>query len=116
MLFIINRIVQSFKQKKHDYEKRDPSSQDQKILRLYKSRDNLLNFIPNDQLIGMRPSNWWTRKHDIDLVYGTYKWGHGNYNMMKDDPKMSFSKLKTNDPYYAYPIAENMTRRLKKLA
>ena len=32
------------------------------------------------------------------------------------DPKMSFSKLKTNDPYYAFPIAENMTRRLKKLA
>lgn len=64
----------------------------------------------------MRPSNWWTRRHDIDLVYGTYKWGHGNYNVMKDDPKMSFSKLKVNDPYYAYPIAENMTRRLKKMA
>ncbi len=35
---------------------------------------------------------------------------------MKDDPKMSFSKLKTNDPYYNYPLAENMTRRLKKMA
>jgi hypothetical protein len=35
---------------------------------------------------------------------------------MKEDPKLCFSKLKSNDPNYAYPIAELMTRRLKKLA
>ena len=66
--------------------------------------------------MGIRPSNWWTRKHDIDLVFGTFKWGYGNYNVIKEDPKLSFCKLKSNDSYYAYPLAENLTRRLKKLA
>jgi len=76
----------------------------------------MLNFIPNDQLIGLRPSNWWTRNHDIDLIFGTFKWGYGNYQLMKDDSKLSFSRLKSNDSYYSFPIAELLTRRLKKMA
>ena len=67
-------------------------------------------------MLGIRPANWWTRKHDIDLIFGTFKWGYGNYNIIKEDPKLSFSKLKSGDSYYAYPLAENLTRRLKKLA
>lgn len=116
MLYITNRIVQVFKQRKKEYFKQDSNKIDSRVIRSYKSRENLLNFIPNDQLLGIRPTHWWTRKHDIDLMFGTFKWGYGNYNMLKDDPKLSFSKLKPNDSYYAFPQAENLTRRLKKLA
>jgi|LauGreDrversion4_2_1035121.scaffolds.fasta_scaffold1626743_2 hypothetical protein len=35
---------------------------------------------------------------------------------MKDDPKLSFSKLKSNNSYYTFPVAELITRRLKKMA
>ena len=48
MLFIVNRIIQVFKQKKKDYLKLDSQNQDPKIVRQYHSRENLLNFVPND--------------------------------------------------------------------
>jgi hypothetical protein len=35
---------------------------------------------------------------------------------MKEDPKLSFCKLKANDQYYTFPVAELLTRRLKKMA
>ena len=63
----------------------------------------------------MRPSSWWLRKHDIDLILGTYKWGYGNYQVMREDPKLAFFRLNKNDSYYTFPLAENVTRRLKKL-
>ncbi len=63
----------------------------------------------------MRPSPWWTRKHDIDLIFGTYKWGYGNYQMMREDHKLSYCKIDKEDSYYMFPMAELITKRLKKL-
>lgn len=63
----------------------------------------------------MRPAPWWTRAHDVDLLRGTYKWGYGNYNMMRDDPKLCYSQLNKEDAYYMFPLAELVTKRLKKL-
>ena len=63
----------------------------------------------------MRPSPWWTRRHDIDLFLGTYKWGYGNYQMMREDSKLSYCKINRSDGTYIFPMAENITKRLKKL-
>ena len=41
--------------------------------------ENLLNFLPNSLLYGQRPSVWWNKKHDIDLLRGVYKYGYANY-------------------------------------
>ena len=30
-------------------------------------------------LFGQRPSVWWSKKHDIDLILGVYKYGYANY-------------------------------------
>lgn len=35
---------------------------------------------------------------------------------MREDPKLCFSRLKSNDNYYAFPVSEMITKRLKKLA
>lgn len=43
---------------------------------------SLLNMIPTSLLLGQRPSEWWTRSHDIDLIIGTYKHGYANYSLM----------------------------------
>jgi hypothetical protein len=77
--------------------------------------DNLLNFLPNHAFYGQRPSVWWTRTHDIDLLRGTYKYGYANYNMMRSDPKLSFSKLEKDSSFQEFPNADTITRRLKKL-
>ena len=63
----------------------------------------------------MKPSNYWDRRNDIDLIWGSCKYGLGSYPLMKEDPKSSFyfmNKESTN----GFPLAELVTRRLKKLA
>ena len=77
--------------------------------------DNLLNFLPNHAFYGQRPSIWWTRTHDIDLLRGTYKYGYANYNLMRADTKLSFSKLEKDSSFQEFPNADTITRRLKKL-
>lgn len=77
--------------------------------------DNLLNFLPNHAFYGQRPSIWWTRTHDIDLLRGTYKHGYANYQIMRSDPKLSFSKLEKDTNFQEFPSADTITRRLKKL-
>ncbi len=77
--------------------------------------DNLLNFLPNHSFYGQRPSVWWTRSHDIDLLRGTYKHGYANYQLMRNDPKLSFSKLEKDSNFQEFPEADTITRRLKKL-
>ncbi|CDW85164.1 f y-rich n-terminus family protein [Stylonychia lemnae] len=116
LLFVVNRLTKIYKQKRKAYLSQDQNDRiDQKLYKNYQNKDNLLNFISNDQLIGMRPATWWSRKHDIDLVLGTYKWGYGNYQMMREDPKLSYCKINRNDTNYMFPMAENITKRLKKL-
>jgi hypothetical protein len=52
-----------------------------------------LNFLPNHVFYGQRPSVWWSRKNDIDLLIGTYNYGYANYQLMRNDPQLSFHKL-----------------------
>lgn len=40
----------------------------------------MLNFLPTELLLGQTPSSWWTKKHDIDLLRGIFKYGYANYN------------------------------------
>jgi hypothetical protein len=85
------------------------------VNKTYDYWDNLLNFLPNHAFYGQRPSVWWTRTHDIDLLRGTYKYGYANYQMMRNDPKLSFSKLEKDSSFQEFPNADTITRRLKKL-
>lgn len=86
-----------------------------KINKLYDNWENLLNFIPNEALFGQRPAVWWGRIHDVDLLRGTYKYGYANYQQMRADPKLSFCKAENESTFQDFPIADNITRRLKKL-
>lgn len=76
---------------------------------------NLLNFLSNYHLQGQRPSVWWTRYHDIDLVVGTYRYGYANYQNMKNCEEFGFADLEKNLYYQDFPNADTITRRLKKL-
>jgi hypothetical protein len=65
-------------------------------------------------LFGQRPSVWWSKKHDIDLILGVYRYGYANYEIIKsafnwEDPANPFSI------YEEFPSADSLTRRLKKL-
>lgn len=75
----------------------------------------LLNFIPSSAFYGQRPSAWWTKRHDVDLVRGTYKHGYANYTQMKGDSALSFSLVDTDSTFKQFPSADTITRRLKKI-
>jgi hypothetical protein len=131
LLYRVCLIVEKFKsERKKNKEKRkkleELTSQGQgeseeaenikaDINKTYDYWDNLLNFLPNHAFYGQRPSIWWTRTHDIDLLRGTYKYGYANYQMMRSDPKLSFSKLEKDTSFQEFPNADTITRRLKKL-
>ncbi|OMJ79463.1 hypothetical protein SteCoe_20519 [Stentor coeruleus] len=76
---------------------------------------NLLNFMSSANFYGQRPSAWWTRRHDIDLIRGTHKHGYANYTNMRNDPTLSFSAIDTDSSFKEFPSADTITRRLKKL-
>lgn len=73
--------------------------------------------MPNSFFYGQRPSVWWTQRHDIDLLYGTYRYGYASYSAMRADEQLSFyrSEQITVGQYAEFPNADNITRRLKKL-
>ena len=77
----------------------------------------MLNFMSASFFYGQRPSVWWTLRHDIDLLYGTYRYGYASYSAMRADQKLSFhqSEQITVGQYAEFPNADNITRRLKKL-
>ena len=82
----------------------------------FETWDSLLNFLPPQVFYGQRPSVWWTLRHDIDLLYGTYKYGYAMYPVMRSDTKLSFHKTEqVESQYQDFPNADNITRRLKKL-
>lgn len=76
---------------------------------------NLLNFMSSANFYGQRPSAWWTRRHDIDLIRGTHNHGYANYTQMRNDPNLSFSAIDTDSSFKEFPSADTITRRLKKL-
>lgn len=55
--------------------------------------EGLLNFLPNSLLYGQRPSVWWTKKHDTDLLRGVYKYGYANYSTIRHAKEYCFSEL-----------------------
>ena len=58
---------------------------------MYRTGDNLVCFMTADQLAGMKPSVWWQRNNDVDLIAGVYKYGFGAYSQIKDDKRYCFS-------------------------
>lgn len=90
------------------------------MAQLYHSKDNLVNFCSEEQLMGMRPASWWQRSHDVDLLQGTYKYGFANYQSIKEDKKLCWSDVinQASDQVCddkSFPAPEHLTKRLKKL-
>jgi hypothetical protein len=94
-----------------------------KLIKIFKERakdghlksTQLLNFLPSGAFYGQRPSAWWTRRHDIDLIRGTYQYGYANYFAMRNDKSLSFSQIENDSSFKDFPNADTITRRLKKL-
>ena len=68
----------------------------------------------------MKPSIWWQRSHDVDLIFGVYKHGFGNYITIREDKTFGFNELPQNQPSEgiddkSFPLPEHMTKRLKKI-
>lgn len=77
--------------------------------------EGLLNFIPLGLLFGQRPAVWWGKKNDIDLLLGVYKYGYANYVSIRNAKEYCFAELERAQTYQDFPVADNLTRRLKKL-
>lgn len=110
----VNYLIKCFKEEKKKYIELDPIKQDNMITIAFQRWDNLLNFLPVSAFYGQRPCAWWTRRHDIDLIIGTYKYGYANYNLMRTDRSLSFHLLeRVEGTFQEFPNADNITRRLK---
>lgn len=81
-------LIERYRKAKRDYLEKE--SRDSKVEREFRTGNNLLNFLPSQMFYGQRPSVWWTQRHDIDLLIGTYKYGYANYSAMRADQKLSF--------------------------
>jgi len=89
---------------------------DPQVKKEYENWDNLLYFLPSSMFYGQRPSIWWTLRHDVDLLKGTYIYGYATYNAMRSDPNLSFYATElVPGQFQEFPNADNITRRLKKL-
>ena len=73
----------------------------------------MLAFADDEDLKGQKPMPWWQNCHDIDLLWGVYKYGFGNYHIMKEDRKSSWFDVKSEEK--AWPEVEKITKRLKKI-
>lgn len=61
--------------------------------------EGLLNFLPNSLLYGQRPSVWWTKKHDTDLLRGVYKYGYANYPTIRHAKEYCFLELEKSNKF-----------------
>lgn len=105
-----------YKQDREQYLGKNEEEIDAQTKKDYLSMDNLMNILPAGVFYGQRPSNWWTLRHDIDLLYGTYKYGYATYTQMRMDKNLCFYKVDlVPHVYQEFPNADNITRRLKKL-
>ena len=91
LLYRVKYLIDMYKRERSKYLS-SPDSIDPKVKRDFETWNNLLNFLPISVFYGQRPSIWWTLRHDIDLLYGTYKYGYATYQAMRNDPKLSFYK------------------------
>jgi len=46
---------------------------------------------PTDQQKIAPPAKWWNEAHDRALICGTFKWGFGKYNDIRDDEELAFA-------------------------
>lgn len=104
-------IVEKFaKENKKNNELRKALNNDNIVINTkYDVWSNMLNFLPDSALCEHKPTNWWTKMHDVDLLRGIYKHGYANYTSMKEDSELAFFKL------YNLPSSNSMTRRFKRL-
>ena len=126
LLYIINQTIEKFKNEiisnKNLHEnfqieninEEEENSNESKINSTNDIWDNLLNFLPSNIYFGHKPCFYWERIHDIDLLRGTYKYGYGNYSLMRKDTKFSFYILDKNS-FQEFPNANSITRRLKTI-
>lgn len=106
-----------YKRDRQAYLDRPADQQDWRVAQLYRTKDNLINYCTEEQLMGMKPASWWQRSHDVDLLQGTYKYGFANYVCIKEDKKLGWSDVITQDQVEDrnFPSPEHLTKRLKKL-
>ena len=126
LLYIINQTIEKFKNEiisnKNLHEnfqieninEEEENYNESKINSTNDIWDNLLNFLPSNIYFGHKPCFYWERIHDIDLLRGTYKYGYGNYSLMRKDTKFSFYILDKNS-FQEFPNANSITRRLKTI-
>ena len=86
-----------YKRDRQAYLDRPADQQDWRVAQLYRTKDNLINYCTEEQLMGMKPASWWQRSHDVDLLQGTYKYGFANYVCIKEDKKLGWSDVITQD-------------------
>ena len=110
-LYKVKVIVEKFaKENKKNNELRKALNSDNLVINAtYDDWSNLLDFLPDSALCEHKPSTWWTKSHDVDLLRGTYKHGYANYALMIKDNELSFCKLQD------LPSSNSMTRRFKRL-
>jgi len=91
-LYLLNRVkslIKMYKESKKKFlakeDEEENAEQRAKLGEAYETWDNLLNFMPITFFYGQRPSVWWTLRHDIDLLCGTYKYGYALYTQMRQD-------------------------------
>ena len=116
LLARVKGLVKTYKAEKRKYIAKPEIEIDPLVSKQYETGDNLLSFLPVQVFYGQRPSVWWTRRHDIDLLFGTHKYGYAMYQAMRADKTMSFHKSEqVEGQFQEFPNADNITRRLKKL-
>lgn len=49
-----------------------------------------LNICPPSLTVDIGPVDWWDKDADASLLAGTYKHGYERYNIMRQDPALSF--------------------------
>lgn len=53
----------------------------------------MVNFISQQTLSLAKPANVWTRKHDVDLILGTYDYGFSSYDEILSDKNLMFKDV-----------------------
>ncbi|CDW85165.1 f y-rich n-terminus family protein [Stylonychia lemnae] len=110
-LVLINNIVdlvRRYKNQQAKFQSLPHFNQDQRLQKLYKTNINLLNFLSQEQLSPARPALVWTRRHDVDLIMGSFDYGYANYEAILKSKTLIFEdtsqgKFKSN----------MMTKRIK---
>ena len=77
---------------------------------MFRTKQNLLSFLPDSELGGQKPSQLWSRQHDQDLLFGCFKYGIGNYELFFRDQEFVFYHEKRDEHQF-----KRITDRIKYL-